>query len=180
MSSSSKYPQYNSVKYQALGVMYRWRHSHLGLMGWAQACPGGISWLSQLWFACRLSAVNVLLNVCHVSPYWRSEVEWNHSSAVCKGGKGRVKRGSVVCAGWRELFESRSVPSPLFPHTQEIIFNVLLFQREGDEWEGGGNVYHTLAFCVQESWEIQVCGICYLRVKIKLTTQAHKWFCCGP
>lgn len=50
-----------------------------------------ISWLSQSWHARRLSAANVPLTACHVSPYWRSEVEWNESFGLCGGQKAAAR-----------------------------------------------------------------------------------------
>jgi len=99
---------------------------HSILKAWTQACPIGISWLSQSLHAHRLSAVNVPLTACHVSPYWRSEVEWNDSSGLHRGGKKQQQWGKCGRAAHGGLEHAML----LFPHMHEVfIINPLLIQR---------------------------------------------------
>lgn len=123
-----------SVKYQALGGMYHYRWGPTVIQSWRlglQACPVGGSWLSQSWHARRLSAANVLLTACHVSAYWRSEVEWNRSSGFHWDGKGRGKSGSVA-AGWREPLWDFGMPSPHLHTCRKSSLICCLFRERGN------------------------------------------------
>lgn len=102
-----------------------WTFGHSILKAWTPACPAGISWLSQSRHARRLSAANVPLTACHVSPYWRSEVEWNDSCGLHRGRKGSNNGGSV--AGWREPPKAYEHAKLLFPQTQVFIVMRKLF-----------------------------------------------------
>lgn len=114
-----------------------------------QACPAGISWLSQSWHACGLSAANVLLTACHASAYWRSEVERDRSSGLHRGRKGEV----WLVLEHRELLRrSWSTPSPHFHACGKLSLIRCLSRERGERV--GGNVFLTLS--VQGCLEVPV------------------------